>query len=332
MALKPAYEPIIVAMKPLDGTFAQNALKHGVGGWNIDGARIDTFKQGECEKLMKRANTPRQDFTGGRLHSGAEYTPKIIPSGMKSQGRWPANLILSHLPECREVGTKKGKNLSGNVTGKEPSNPILNVYEESKRKPFDKHADPDGTETVEAWECAEGCPVRMLDEQSGELKSGKMKQRIEGGQFNVWGRQYPRDVETIGDSGGASRFFYTAKASRSEREKDLKGRIPCVRCGGLDTETHSDDKGEKANCVRNDHPTVKPQAVMDYLCKLTATPTGGTVLDPFAGTGKTALACLKLGRNCILIDDEERYCEISKWLVKTKKKRRPFLGSKGLFY
>jgi site-specific DNA-methyltransferase (adenine-specific) len=93
-ALKPAYEPVILARKPLDGTVAGTVLKWGCGGINIDGCRIDSFAPGEFERLRKRGETPRQDFTGGRLHSGAEYTPKIIPSKMKEAGRWPANLLL----------------------------------------------------------------------------------------------------------------------------------------------------------------------------------------------------------------------------------------------
>lgn len=93
-ALKPGYEPVILARKPLDGTVAETVLKWGCGGLNIDGCRIDSFAPGEFERLRKRGETPGQDFTGGRLHSGAEYTPKIIPSKMKETGRWPANLLL----------------------------------------------------------------------------------------------------------------------------------------------------------------------------------------------------------------------------------------------
>lgn len=113
-----------------------------------------------------------------------------------------------------------------------------------------------------------------------ETKSGLMKQHIEGGNFNVFSKQYPRDVETIGDSGSAARFFYCAKASKAER-------------------------GEN-----NIHPTVKPIALMRYLVRL-VTPPNGTVLDPFLGSGTTAIAAVLEGFDWIGIEREAEYCDIA---------------------
>lgn len=82
------------------------------------------------------------------------------------------------------------------------------------------------------------------------------------------------------DSGGtAARFFYAAKASKSERGDD------------------------------NSHPTVKPLALMEWLVKL-VTPPSGMTLDPFAGSGTTGIACRNTGRNCVLIEREPVYCDI----------------------
>ena len=78
--------------------------------------------------------------------------------------------------------------------------------------------------------------------------------------------------------GSPARVFYTPKASRAERT-----------CGGT---------------VENKHPTVKPVALMEYLCKLTMTPTGGVVLDPFMGSGTTGVACKRLGRPFIGIEQD----------------------------
>lgn len=89
------------------------------------------------------------------------------------------------------------------------------------------------------------------------------------------------------DTGGASRFFYTAKASRRERDYGLPD-------------------GE-----RNDHPTVKPVALMRWLVRL-VTPPGGTVLDPFMGSGSAKLACQAEGFRFTGIDTDEHYCEIAK--------------------
>ena len=113
-----------------------------------------------------------------------------------------------------------------------------------------------------------------------ETKSGLMKQHIEGGNFNVFSKQYPRDVETIGDSGSAARFFYCAKASKAERQ------------------------------AGNNHPTVKPLALMRYLVRL-VTPPNGTVLDPFLGSGTTAIAAIQEGFDWIGIEREAEYCDIA---------------------
>ena len=74
----------------------------------------------------------------------------------------------------------------------------------------------------------------------------------------------------------------------------------------------------KSAKARNHHPTVKPLALMEYLCRLTATPTDGTVLDPFAGSGTTGLACIETRRDYILIERELEYCEIIKHRIESE--------------
>jgi len=99
-ALKPAWEPIIVAMKPVDGNFAKNAEKYGVAGLNIDGGRIGT-----TDKIQPvKTRTPNKIYGGGK---GTNLTP-YQPS---SQGRWPANVILD------SESAKLLDRQSGDVTG-----------------------------------------------------------------------------------------------------------------------------------------------------------------------------------------------------------------------
>jgi len=100
------------------------------------------------------------------------------------------------------------------------------------------------------------------------------------------------------DQGQVTRFLYSAKASRSER-------------------------GEG-----NTHPTVKPLKLMEWLCRLTATPTGGTVLDPFLGSGTTALACLRTGRRCIGIEREPSYFDIAVKRIEAELNRTPLFDPK----
>ena len=343
-ALKPSTEEWVLAMKPLDGNFAENALRHNLAGLNIDGCRIKTEHQ---EERITKSNKP---IYGGSSLSESKTIQTTSRDGSPT-GRWPSNLLLSHHELCREIGMKKVKNPSGSVSGKEPSNPALNVYGQYDRKAFDKHSDKDGTETVPAYECAAGCPcghvwatkeltecpecgcrltewvcaVKMLDEQAGPLKSGARK---EGGIYQL-GRfkhqEGARGLKTSSpcdaSSGSASRFFYCSKSSCTEREQGLKGHIPCVKCGGLDTDWHLDEKGEKVKCVRNDHPTRKPLSIMEYLVRLTQTPDGGVVLDPFLGSGTTAVACVKTGRKFIGIEKERNFIEISKWAIEAAGKK-----------
>lgn len=259
-ALKPAWEPIILAMKKIDGTYAENAKKYGVAGLNIDGGRID----GD----MSTAHY------GGVQLSDSNIFRKLAGKSYKTQehskGRFPANLIL------------------------------------------DEEA------------------AKILDEQSGERPTGA----VQPYQSNVRNRvaygtyRGESNYEKEADSGGASRFFYVAKASRSEREAGLSeavsssgaevtGRKP--DSPGLDNpRSGMRRKGE----VRNIHPTVKPIKLMEYLVRLTKTPTGGIVLDPFAGSGSTGIACVLNDRPFILIDKDPRYCKIAKARIEHWRKNR----------
>ena len=132
---------------------------------------------------------------------------------------------------------------------------------------------------------------RLLDEQSGPCGGGDKRGRGRAADVGFYapGENRERDSLHAGpvyaDAGGASRFFYCAKSSRSERTA--------------------------RGTVENDHPTVKPLALMEYLCKL-VTPPGGVVLDPFMGSGTTGLAAAKLGLDFIGIERDEHYMEIAK--------------------
>jgi DNA modification methylase len=134
----------------------------------------------------------------------------------------------------------------------------------------------------------------LLDEQSGISGSGKM--RTEKRERNKgWANSSPgpgvEAIDNYGDSGGASRFFYQAKASKRDRNEGLEG----LPLGEILPQNNSSERKEmNANAgsrVQNFHPTVKPTQLMRYLIKL-VTPPGGTVLDPFTGSGSTGKAAL----------------------------------------
>jgi hypothetical protein len=174
-----------------------------------------------------------------------------------------------------------------------------------------------------------------LDEASGVLTSGggNKSRRGDTAHTAVFGTYNapPPDVRDV-DTGGASRFFYVAKASRRERNAGLEGMEglhadshnlssnACARCGKRVKANGSGDKCEcgelretiKLPTAANHHPTVKPLALMQYLVRLTATPFGGVVLDPFMGSGTTGVACVLEGRSFVGIEREAEYLEIAR--------------------
>jgi site-specific DNA-methyltransferase (adenine-specific) len=213
--LKPAWEPIIVARKPLDGTVAHNVLTWGVGALNIDACRVGieqrTYK-GMSAKQPKQAGVFRDD----------NWVPKDIE--VTVTGRFPANLVH------------------------DGSQMVLDLFPDSKG-------------------------------QQARVAGNEPSRTGDNGIYGHYGQR--NEFVPRGDSCSAARFFYCAKASKKER-------------------------GEG-----NNHPTVKPIALMKWLVTL-VTPEGGVVLDPFAGSGTTLVACRELDRDCIGIEREPEYVEIIK--------------------
>ena len=126
------------------------------------------------------------------------------------------------------------------------------------------------------------------------------------------------------DSGNASRFFksiiYQAKASKSDRNEGCEG---LEEKEGLRTNAPRENEDVKTPTRQNNHPTVKPIALMQYLIKM-ITPKGGIVLDPFMGSGSTGKACIKDGFSFIGIEKEEEYFKIAEARILTKNKQLKF--------
>jgi DNA modification methylase len=214
-ALKPAFEPIVVARKPLAGTVAANVLAHGTGALNIDGCRIEHASEADRAESVNKNRHAQFGTTPGQNNVYGDYSTTEVKDYDGSKGRWPANVVL------------------------------------------------DGSQAAE------------LDTQSGESQAriGKPRgaEHGDGWGMTATGAEYD-------DQGGASRFFYVAKADASER----------VRVNGTA------------------HPTVKPLALMRWLVRL-VTPPGGLVLEPFAGSGTTVEACILEGFQCVAIEREADY-------------------------
>jgi hypothetical protein len=284
-ALKPAAEMWFLARKPFKGNVASNVLKHGTGALNIDGCRVahGTVNGGNLADNPH----PRESTKNTGSAFGGDQEAAVDPSG-----RWPANVVLSHSPGCVEVGTRKVRSQSPSVPQPKFDSDQPGVSLDFKAgvgrngERSQGYAEADGTETVPAWECVEGCPVAMLDAQSGSLTSGGGPLNRNADKFRTAygafaGGDEPADV-LYGDTGSASRFFYCAKPSSAERH----------------------------NAGRNPHTTVKSVALMQYLLRL-VTP-GGTVLDPFAGSGTTGMAALREGFSFIGIEENAEFAALAR--------------------
>jgi len=249
-SLKPAHEPICMARKPLsEKSIAENILKWGTGGINIDDCRIGS----EVRTTPIHSDDVKDDTTMFGLHKTIQHERVET-----TEGRFPANIM------------------------------------------FDEEAG------------------KILDEQSGVSKSSKHKWNGDNNS-QIYGK-YEKGIReaTYDDKGGASRFFYCPKVSKKERNEGLDDFEE--KESVLPGRNTFDENGNRLRAdgsiipplvSKNNHPTVKPIKLMEYLITL-VTPKGGVVLEPFMGSGSTGIAAKNLDMSFIGIEREEEYFEIAK--------------------
>lgn len=260
-ALKPAHEPICMARKPLsEKSVAENCLKWGTGGINIDESRV-----GDNGGTAK-GTFPNED-SNGIYGNGLNGACEIKDIGM---GRFPANLIHDNNEEVRECfPDAKGASSQNNYSNGK-------IYRGQS----------------------------LLESET----------KLEG--HRDW----------YNDSGSAARFFksiiYQAKANKTERNRgceNLKDNIDGGMTGTKDKTLLTGSGNVRNNVMKNNHPTVKPIALMEYLIKM-ITPKGGVVLDPFMGSGSTGCAAKKNRFGFIGIELCEEYIQIARERIKNANK------------
>lgn len=259
-ALKPAWEPIVLARKPLIGNIPTNLATHRTGALNIDGCRVAHVTVGDGNlALNPHLRDSINGGNGGHIFSTETERRVGVPN---QNGRWPANLCHDGSPEVvAQFPDEAGA--AAPVMGTEPSSVTSGIY-------------------------------------------GKFNARLKG--------QFHSDV------GSAARFFYCAKASVADREAGLEYEklqalaygnqaLAEVKRGNLE---HSGASGMNTVKMRaNIHPTVKPTDLMRWLCRL-ITPPGGTIIDPFLGSGSTGRAAVIENFNFIGFEKDETYMPIAK--------------------
>ena len=281
--LKPANEPICLARKPIsERTIALNVIKHGTGGINIDGCRIE-YTSFNDEKHQQNIRKGIGEFFGG--------AGKSICVDPVSTGRFPSNVLIDE-----SIG-------------------------------------------------------KILDEQSGIKKSvGSIRRKntsTNPTSFDLNHKTGENSNPYFGQEGGASRFFYCPKVSKKERDMGLEDfgskaqrttiggtrdfNARCANCGkkfiGSPNSICSCNNPITDNQIfkkKNNHPTVKPINLMSYLVRL-ITPPGGTVIDPFMGSGSCGIATLLEGFNFIGMEQDPEYFEIATARIKEYESYREVL-------
>ena len=388
--LKPAWEPIIVARKPLDGTVAHNVLMWGVGALNIDGCRVPTgdklgggMRAGGAEGVWDRPFMHDEQMQAAFV----ERKKAHIAKG-ETLGRFPANLVHDGSQMVLDLFPDTGRSSGGGMhtrghDGHESTN-VYGSYTIQHRKdgergvyaPWSEDGDvttigyADSGSAARFFYCAKankkdrnyGCErfltwaerdqelTQLLEQASNllarDISESMMLNLVEQGcSTSLFGNENtvlsqeecrfitstviplitasktcsssPRsntsesilDAIRTSEESGISLARLADKSSQSRQDFTSSGTDTATSAVSALFGVLSEIRGRAR--VGNFHCTVKPIALMRWLVTL-VTPEGGVVLDPFAGSGTTLLACKELGRSCIGIEREPEYVEIIK--------------------
>jgi len=299
-ALKPAHEPLVLARKPLsEKSVVDNVLKHRTGGINIDECRVEYADENDRSGWHKTGG-------GGKGYQDSDTFKirKITPEEIKERtkdGRFPANVIHDGSDVVKDIFPKTGTKGKAKYPDTNPD--FRDQGRQSKENMGIDKLSFGQTENVKR---------KTVNRQP--RKDDKVWTNNNSGMKSL---QYTIEYE---DSGDASRYFYCAKTSKAERNQGLNNFPIKNKKGGGGTSNnvwYEDDVnsasgkfGSEKAPSKNVHPTVKPIKLMKYLCRL-ITPKGGTVLDPFMGSGSTGMAAKEENFDFVGIEKEEEYFNIA---------------------
>jgi hypothetical protein len=356
-ALKPAWEPIILARKPLAGTVAANVAQHGTGGLNVDGCRIGTT----VETWPKSRNYSAREMSRPGSTAAADATTQS--TGPVPAGRWPANVVLDEAAAAM-VGEQSGKrgggfgvrggkrrgnddyglNATGETVGYGDTGGASRFFYTAKASRREREAGLDRTCTVKhitglcetdnktlaasLRKATSDTPtVSWLIDESGESIMGLCPSdslsitltaisRITTSEICNWWTPLRTSASTedasLWTASGGSRAESAASASLSNLSTTSDGTASALGASGVVSamlSTISDGANWKP--LRNVHSTVKPIALMRWLCRL-VTPPGGLILDPFTGSGTTGCAAVLEGFRFYGAELDAEYADIAR--------------------
>ena len=193
---------VTLVRKPLEGSVITNSIAWGSAGINVDGCRITTAEilTGGGGKLWSHYRDNTEERASPQVNAGL--------------GRFPANLIMTHLTGCQRLGTVKVKGTrtdtrpEGDGGRKDRTEYRIRPTDQTRRG----YSDPDGKESVESWQCVDGCPVKGLDKQSGiGTNTSHYSYKRSGGDFIGKISSIPEADHWRTETGGASRFYKNLK-------------------------------------------------------------------------------------------------------------------------
>jgi DNA modification methylase len=341
-ALKPAFEPIILARKPLsEKTVAANVLKWGTGAMNIDGCRVPTTDKlgggGEkAETLGQFTNEGWRRPWMDNPEAAAVFAAKVRANVVKSEelGRWPANVVhdgsdevvrmfpgsaarfffstaesdtqwlarnlpnglANDAPECFSLQSELAVSALSSAVAQSMPRLVLKSIASSEHSisvtPSElRQISELLIETIQNFErkCSPESPPKRLSQSDNLVSIAATREQID---------TITITISPSKSNGCAAAVTFNITLPNSE--------VGARDCGPSSARFHYSAKANKTDRAGSKHPTVKPIALMQWLCRL-ITPPGGIVLDPFAGSGTTGAAAQAEGMRCILIEREAEY-------------------------
>ena len=295
-ALKPAHEPICMARKPFKGSTIDNVLEHGVGALNIDATRIPA----EQDLVDWYAKYPEQKSKDGVYEN---YNPEVTVRRANTQpvdtteiqGRYPSN-VLGDIPDyqkyfyCPKVSRKERHR------GFE-QDPISHL--EMVEQMGGHYVDAEGNQD----QSRSGGGNMIWLPHLGKIYTHGLKH-----EYEQWCRNNNKDP--LGHIEKLSNYSQGDVKNHPLWDPSIGTNIQRLKHKILEHEKTLGQEHRVEGAVGNNHPTVKPVALMKYLVKL-VTAEGAHIVDPFTGSGSTGMACRELNRQFTGIDLDKNYCEIA---------------------
>lgn len=280
-ALKPGHEPIVMARRPMRGSTIDNVLQHGVGALNIDASRIPYEDQQDLNTYINNIAGPLERSTAQagdtiQMHEGKTGF-KVQRGKVKRPQAGNRTASFSFGDKETQSGGDGSPEFEANPQGRYPSNVIGEITD------YQKYF---------------YCPKVSRKERHCGFEQQSLPDRLCGPGGNDW----VKSQEHQGNNKKTDSLSHKPTNSDGMMSKDAQGQLV-------------NNYTAKKPAVGNNHPTVKPVALMRYLIQL-VTPANSKVLDPFMGSGSTGMAAVELGHTFVGIDLDPAYVSIAQKRIK----------------